>query len=94
MTEKHVCTNESCPDDLHKATTGGTAVPDDRLEQVREQINRYFVGLYGQDYTYRAPETFSNQLEVWMLLVCSGDLPAAEEQMQKLERMIEEGKRS
>lgn len=40
MTEKHVCTNESCPDDLHKATTGGTAVPDDRLERMIEEGNR------------------------------------------------------
>lgn len=61
--------------------------------EVRRQINRYFVGLYGEDYGYRAPETFPNQLEVWMMLVCSGDLAAAGDQMTKLERMIEEGKR-
>lgn len=69
-------------------------IPDQEepLEQVRQQINRYFVGLYGENYTYRAPETFPNQLEVWMLLVCSGDITAADEQMENLEGMIEKGK--
>lgn len=77
---------------LHEVT-GPLPDPDEPLERVRQQINRYFVGLYGEDYTYRAPETFPNQLEVWMLLVCSRDITAADEQMEKLERMIKEGKR-
>lgn len=60
----------------------------DELIDVRGQIHRYFSALYGESYVYSAPETFTNALERWMLLVASGDLIAAEKQMTDIEAMI------
>lgn len=60
----------------------------DELIDVQQQVHRYFSALYGESYAYRAPETFTNALERWMLLVASGDLIAAESQMAEIEKMI------
>lgn len=48
--------------------------------KVREMIHRYFVARYGDSYTFRAPETFDNALERWMLYVGgnAGDMAEAE----------------
>lgn len=55
---------------------------------VQSQIHDYFTALYGQSYSYRAPETFDNALERWMLLVAVGDLDAAARQMAEIETLI------
>lgn len=58
------------------------------LIAVQAQVNQYFTALYGESYVYRAPETFTNALERWMLLVASGDIVAAGDQMAEIEMMI------
>lgn len=55
---------------------------------VQAQVHQYFTALYGENYVYRAPETFDNTLERWMLLVASGDLDAASSQMAEIEQLI------
>lgn len=55
---------------------------------VQSQIHSYFTALYGESYTYRAPETFDNALERWMLMVASGDLDAAASQMAEIEQLV------
>jgi hypothetical protein len=62
------------------------------LSTVQHQIDRYFTLLYGENYVYRAPETFTNALERWMLLVASGDLNTAGIQMLEIEEMIQRGR--
>ena len=58
------------------------------LLMVQAQVHQYFTALYGESYVYRAPETFTNALERWMLLVASGDLNAAASQMAEIELLI------
>lgn len=62
------------------------------LSTVQRQIDRYFTTLYGENYVYRAPETFANALERWMLLVASGNLNTAGIQMLEIEAMITKGR--
>ena len=58
------------------------------LLTVQSQVHDYFTALYGQSYAYRAPETFTNALERWMLHVAANDLDAAARQMAEIEEMI------
>lgn len=58
------------------------------MSTVQAQIHSYFTALYGDSYVYRAPETFSNALERWMLLIAAGDFEAAASQMTEIEIMI------
>jgi hypothetical protein len=58
------------------------------LITVQAQVHQYFTALYGENYVYRAPETFDNALERWMLMVASGDLDAASRQMTEIEALI------
>lgn len=58
------------------------------LSTVQHQIDRYFTTLYGENYVYRAPETFTNALERWMLYVASGNLNTAGIQMLEIEELI------
>lgn len=60
----------------------------DELSLVRTQVHQYFTALYGENYVYRAPETFTNALERWMLLLAAGDLDASASQMAEIELMI------
>ena len=55
------------------------------LEQVQEQIHRYFVAVHGEKYGYRAPETFGNILEQWMLGVAGGNEEFAEQKIASIE---------
>lgn len=48
-------------------------VEKSRHEIVKEHIHRYFKAVHGQGYVYRAPETFQNRLERWMLAVMKDD---------------------
>ena len=56
-------------------------------QQLTVQITRYFRAVYGDDYVYRAPETFDNVLERWMLAVADNDLEAAERHMATIEEL-------
>lgn len=58
------------------------------LITVQSQVHQYFTALYGENYVYRAPETFDNALERWMLMVASGNLDAASRQMTEIEALI------
>lgn len=59
------------------------------LAKIREMINRYFKARYGDDYVFRAPETFENALERWMLFICTDEgMELAEETMTRIEAMI------
>jgi hypothetical protein len=58
------------------------------LALVQTQIHGYFTALYDENYVYRAPETFTNALERWMLLVAASDFVAAGNQMSEIETMI------
>jgi hypothetical protein len=60
---------------------------EQQMEQVKEHINRYFIAVYGPAYVYRAPETFNNVLEQWMLAVASRDIHYAEKRMARIEEM-------
>jgi hypothetical protein len=55
--------------------------------QLREMIHRYFVARYGANYAFRAPETFDNALERWMLYVAGGSGDLAEQEIVKIEVM-------
>jgi hypothetical protein len=58
----------------------------DELQKIREMISRYFKARYGDDYAFKAPETFDNALERWMLYVMSNEgLDMAEQEMAKIE---------
>ena len=54
-------------------------------QKVREMIHRYFVARYGEDYTFKAPETFDNALERWMLYVAMNAEDMASQEMAKIE---------
>ncbi len=60
-------------------------------QKMQEHVNRYFKALYGDDYVYRAPETFPNMLERWMLYATrptkDGEL-MAEQAMTKIEEHL------
>lgn len=55
------------------------------LELVKEQIHRYFVAVHGEKYGYRAPETFGNKLEQWMLCVAGDNMESAEQHISDIE---------
>lgn len=48
---------------------------------------RYLEAVYGSDVAFRAPETFPNLLERWLLGVAGGNEAYAEEQLALIERM-------
>jgi hypothetical protein len=52
---------------------------------LKDHINRYFVARHGKDYFYRAPETYDNALERWMLAVGAGDMGRAEHWIGEIE---------
>jgi hypothetical protein len=61
--------------------------------EIRNQVHRYFLALYGPDYAYHAPETFSNLLEQWMLAIGRGtdeSLEWASKLMTQIELSIAE----
>lgn len=58
------------------------------LVQVLQQMHRYFTAVHGKDYVYRAPETFGNVLERWMLAVLAGDMEYADESMDLIEKLV------
>jgi len=61
----------------------------DNLAKVREMVNRYFTARYGKDYVFRAPETFDNALERWMIYITSDEgMDMAEQEMARIEAMI------
>jgi hypothetical protein len=62
-------------------------------EDIKQQIHRYFVAVYGINYVYAAPETFGNVLERWMLAVVAENNVAAEEYMSAIEQMAAVNKR-
>lgn len=55
-------------------------------EQIRQHIDRYFVAVHGKGYVYRAPETFQNVLECWMLAVGADQGEVAEECITQIEQ--------
>ena len=61
----------------------------DMEEQIKAQIHRYFVARYGEDYVYKAPETFDNLLEQWMAAVARGSMEFADELMTRIENYWE-----
>jgi hypothetical protein len=63
------------------------------MDEVKKQIHRYFVVVHGEDYVYRAPETFDNVLERWMYAVMNGNLEFASEQMAIIEHTLKEARR-
>jgi phage-related protein len=55
--------------------------------QLRNMIDRYFKARYGDSYVFRAPETFDNALERWMLYVAGGSGDLAEQEIVRIEAM-------
>jgi hypothetical protein len=53
--------------------------------KIDEHISRYFTALYGKDVGFRAPETFPNLVERWMLAVARDDARTAELLMSEIE---------
>lgn len=64
----------------------------DILTTVQNQIGRYFVARYGNEVGFRAPETFDNALERWMLYVSGGSMDLAEKEMALIERKCAESR--
>lgn len=60
------------------------------IDQVRDHIGRYMTAVHGKDWVYRAPETFGNLVERWLLAVASGDVDFAGEQISEIERLAAE----
>lgn len=56
-------------------------------DAIVSQINRYFQAVYGEDYVYRAPETFDG-FEQWMLAVASGNEERSDELMTNIEKHL------
>jgi hypothetical protein len=59
-----------------------------RFQQIQDQIRRYFVARYGEEWTYKAPETFPNALERWMIYATALDNHMAEAEMANIEAKI------
>jgi hypothetical protein len=55
------------------------------IRAVRGQAHRYLRARYGDDYIYRAPETFENLLERWIWAVGADAESLAEECMKAIE---------
>jgi hypothetical protein len=53
--------------------------------KIDAHISRYFIAVYGKDVGFRAPETFPNLVERWMLAVARDDARTAELLMNEIE---------
>jgi hypothetical protein len=53
---------------------------------IASQIDRYFKAVHGKDYVFRAPETFPNAVERWMLAVAADSEESAEEEIRLIEQ--------
>ena len=62
------------------------------MDWVKDQASRYMVARYGPNVGFRAPETFDNVLERWILAVSAGDKEFAEESISRIEKMAKEGR--
>ena len=60
------------------------------IVSVKEQIDRYMKAVYGPSYGFRAPETFENLVERWMLYVAGGSIYMANSTMEIIENMAKE----
>ena len=59
-----------------------------RYKLVQDHVIRYFRAVYGDDFAFRAPETFLSWLERWMLYTASigdGADSMAEQTIQEIE---------
>ena len=61
-----------------------------QMQRTKEQLHRYFIAVYGEDYVFRAPETFPNLLEQWMLAVMNGSMDFANDKMIMIEDLAAE----
>ena len=61
------------------------------IRAVRGQASRYLKARYGEDYVYRAPETFQNVLERWIWGVAADSATIAEESIKTIEEHIGDG---
>jgi hypothetical protein len=59
------------------------------METFKEHIDRYFKAIYGKAYGFRAPETFPNALERWMLAIANDNTEMANEELSKIEAWAE-----
>jgi hypothetical protein len=62
-----------------------------RFQQIQNQVGRYFKARYGDSVAFRAPETFENALERWMIYATAsgnGSEQLAEETMALIEEKI------
>jgi len=65
-------------------------------QKFQEHVVRYFRTVYGDDYVYRAPETFHNMLERWMLYAARPTSESglmAEKQITEIEEQVEASRR-
>jgi len=53
-------------------TTQETPGPELTAAEIREQASRYLVARFGENYAYRAPETFGNVVERWIWALAAG----------------------
>jgi len=61
-----------------------------RFQQLQDQVARYFRARYGNDWAFKAPETFPNALERWMIYSTARDNHMAEAEMANIEAKIRE----
>lgn len=70
-----------------KAAAG--AAGRDEAAAIREQAKRYLVAVHGDDWLYRAPETFAGP-ERWVWAVANGQGPLAATAIADVERVCAE----
>ena len=71
--------------DLDAAEQQAAAAHD--WEEVQRQAYRYMVACYGTSFVFKAPETFPNLLERWLIAVAAGNVGFAEDCMVQIEEM-------
>jgi hypothetical protein len=60
-----------------------------RFQITQEHVSRYLKARYGDDVVYRAPETFENAIERWMIYSTThGAAGLAEQTMQLIEEKV------
>jgi hypothetical protein len=72
------------------ALDGGQHEPILTVPEIRQQASRYLTARFGEEYVYRAPETFTNVLERWIWALAAGSPEMAEECISRIEQGLAE----
>ncbi len=93
MIEHHGPDEHSPIEHVYDPTKAEAVIRDVSIQyqKIQDQVSRYFKAVYGDDVVFRAPETFPNVLERWMIYATTpGGEKLAEEHMQFIEKKARE----